>query len=157
MLFSTWSDCGIITRKRRDSAHISTRLSYNLKPFAWNQLHLLCPEDILLADAIETTNSQAGITLQDKEHFGFITPWKNIKPRDKSTKVTNRAHLVMSKHCRVFFHIPQLYFADWFFTTGLSATAINQVLPIAALIQLPQALILIQHASHTHKLFIFFY
>lgn len=35
---------------------------------------------MLLADAIET-NAQAGITLQDEEHFGFITPWKSIEPR----------------------------------------------------------------------------
>lgn len=52
----------------------SNILSYNLKTFAQKQLHHLCPVDVLLADAVETANSRAGITLQDEEHFGFITP-----------------------------------------------------------------------------------
>lgn len=43
-----------------------------LKNICMNQLHLLCPEGVLLADAVKTS-FQAGITLQDEEHFGCIT------------------------------------------------------------------------------------
>lgn len=68
---------------------------------------------------------------------------KEHKAERQSTKIVNRAHLVMSKPWWVFFHIHQLCIADRFFATGLSATATNQqVLLLVALIQLPWALAL---------------